>query len=82
MGVIKKSTVVFDLKFTTSKLLAYIIVIASALLGYSLSSTEIVIVGFTIGCALSGVKSVLESRNGNITSIPTDTPTNDNETDK
>lgn len=65
MTLNKKSTVVFNLKFTTSKLLAYIVVITSAVLGYLLASTEVVIVGFTIGAALSGVKSVLESKKGN-----------------
>lgn len=65
METIKKSSIVFNLMFTTSKLLAYIVVISSAILGYLLTSTEVVIVGFTIGAALSGVKSMLESKKGN-----------------
>jgi hypothetical protein len=67
METIRKSHVTFDLAFTTSKLLAYIVVISSAVLGYLLSSAEVVIVGFTIGAALSGVKSMLESKKGNNT---------------
>lgn len=65
MDKIKKSSVIFDLMFTTSKLLAYIVVLSSAILGYLLTSTEVVIVGFTVGAALSGVKSMLESKKGN-----------------
>lgn len=52
----------FNLNFTTSKLLAYIVVVLSAVLGFLLTSTEIVIVGFTIGAALSGVKSILNNK--------------------
>lgn len=52
----------FNLNFTTSKLLAYIVVLLSAILGYLLTSTEVVIVGFTIGSTLSGVKSILNSK--------------------
>ena len=77
MALNKKSTVIFNLKFTTSKLLAYIVVIASAVLGYLLTSTEVVIVGFTIGAALSGVKSMLESKKGNnITNMKTNSEEN------
>ena len=57
-----KSTINFKLDFTTSKLLAYIVVILSAVLGYLLTSTEVVIVGFTIGSALSGVKGILDNK--------------------
>lgn len=57
----KKSSVVFNLTFTTSKLLAYIIVIISGVVGYLLASAEIVTVGFMIGGALSGAKSVSDN---------------------
>lgn len=57
----KKSSVVFNLTFTTSKLLAYVIVIISGILGYLLASAEIVTVGFMIGGALSGAKSVSDN---------------------
>lgn len=57
----KKSIVIFNLMFTTSKLLAYIIVIISAILGYLLSSAEIVTIGFMIGGTLAGAKSVSDN---------------------
>lgn len=77
MELFKKSTLDFNLRFTTSKLLAYIVVISSAILGYILSSTEVVIVGFTIGAGLSGVKSMLESKKGNnITNMKTNSEKN------
>ena len=57
----KKSSLVFTLEFTTSKLLAYIVVISSSVLGYLLSSAEIVIVGLIVGSSLAGVKNISES---------------------
>ena len=56
-----KSTLVFTLEFTTSKLLSYIVVISSVIVGYLLTSPEIVITGFVIGAALAGVKNISES---------------------
>lgn len=75
----KKSIVMFNLMFTTSKLLAYVIVIISAVLGYLLSNAEIVTVGFMIGGALAGAKSVSD----NVLKIKSDkmpkiTPSDDN----
>ena len=57
----KKSRVVFNLEFTTSKLLAYIVVILGSLIGYLLVSSEIVVLGFVMGGALSGAKSVTDN---------------------
>lgn len=57
----KKSSVVFNLTFTSSKLLAYVIVIISGIVGYLLASAEVVTVGFMIGGALSGAKSVSDN---------------------
>ena len=66
----KKSSLVFTLEFTTSKLLAYIVVISSSVLGYLLSNAEIVIIGMIVGSSLSGVKNIseswLKSKNSNI----------------
>lgn len=56
-----KSSMVFKLIFTTSKLLAYIIVIVASVVGLLLKSTEIVIVGFMVAAALSGAKSVTDN---------------------
>ena len=57
----KKSKLVFNLEFTTSKLLAYILVLLSGFLGYALLSSEVVIIGFFIAGALSGVKSLSDN---------------------
>lgn len=57
----KKSKLVFNLEFTTSKLLAYIIVLLSSFLGYALLNSEVVIIGFFIAGALSGVKSLSDN---------------------
>jgi hypothetical protein len=76
----KKSIIIFTLKFTTSKLLAYIVVVSASILGYILKSAEIVIVGFTVGAALSGIKSMLESKNGNkVTNMSTENGVTDDE---
>lgn len=56
-----KSYVIFKLTFTTSKLLAYIIVVVGSTVGLLLKSTEVVIVGFTVAAALSGAKSVTDN---------------------
>lgn len=61
MGLLKKSNLVFDLQFTTSKLLAYLVVISGAVIGYLLASAEVVIVAFIIGASLSGVKSISDN---------------------
>jgi hypothetical protein len=56
----KKSRLLFSLDFTTSKLLSYIVVLVSSLVGLKLVSPEVVIVGLIIGAALSGVKNITE----------------------
>lgn len=57
----RKSKFVFNLEFTTSKLLAYIVVILGAILGYLLASSEVVVLGFVMGGGLSGAKSVTDN---------------------
>lgn len=59
--IIKKSKVIFNLEFTTSKLLSYLVVLESAILGYLLGSVEVVIIGLIVGASLSGVKNITES---------------------
>lgn len=61
MRLLKKSSLVFNLQFTTSKLLAYLVVVSGALIGYLLASAEVVIIAFIIGASLSGVKSVSDN---------------------
>jgi hypothetical protein len=61
MSFFKKSSLVFNLQFTTSKLLAYLVVISGAIIGYLLASAEVVIVAFVIGASLSGVKSISDN---------------------
>jgi len=56
-----KSSLIFTLEFTTSKLLSYIVVIASVIVGYLLTSPEVVMTGLVIGAALAGVKNISES---------------------
>ena len=56
-----KSSLVFTLEFTTSKLLSYIVVISSVTVGYLLASPEVIMTGLVIGAALAGVKNVSES---------------------
>lgn len=58
----KKSKIVFKLEFTTSKLLAYFIAIAATLSGILLESSEVLIVGWTISAALSGVKVMADKK--------------------
>lgn len=58
----KKSEIVFNMEFTTSKLLAYFIAIAATLSGILLESSEVLIVGWTISAALSGVKVMADKK--------------------
>lgn len=57
----KKSKIVFNLNFTTSKLLSYIVIILSSIVGYLLANAEIIIIGLIVGGALSGAKSVSDN---------------------
>lgn len=57
----KKSMVIFNMEFTTSKFLSYLVILSSSILGYLLTSVEIVIVGLIVGASLSGVKNITES---------------------
>lgn len=43
----KKSRVIFNLEFTTSKLLAYFIALAATISGIMIKSSEVLIVGWT-----------------------------------
>lgn len=61
MEKIRKSKVIFTLEFTTSKLLSYVVLISSSILGYLLTSIDIVVVGLIVSAALSGVKNITES---------------------
>lgn len=51
----------FNLDFTSSKLLGYLILVTTSILGYCLSNPEIVVIGVISSSALSGVKSLSES---------------------
>lgn len=57
----EKNIVIFNLKFTTSKLLAYVVVILSTILAYLLNDGEIMVTGLIVGAALSGAKSVTDN---------------------
>ncbi len=57
----RKSLVVFRLFFSTSKLLSYIVLVSSSILGYLLMSVDVVIVGLIVSASLSGVKNITES---------------------
>jgi hypothetical protein len=57
----KKSSLIFVLEFTTSKLLGYMIFIVTSILGYVLQNPEIIIIGVLASSALSGVKNLSES---------------------
>lgn len=57
----RKSSLTFILQFTTSKLLAYIVIGLSSALGYLLNSSDVVVVGFIVGATLSGAKSVTDN---------------------
>jgi hypothetical protein len=61
MEKIRKSKVIFTLEFTTSKLLSYVVLISSSLLGYLLNSNDIAVIGLIVSAALSGVKNITES---------------------
>jgi hypothetical protein len=85
-----KSSLVFTLEFTTSKLLSYIVVISSIIVGYLLTSPEIITTGLIIGAALSGVKNISESwiklKNGgtssNVSASGSDNSAQDGQTTK
>ena len=57
----KKSSITFILEFTTSKLLSYIVVLITSIIGYLLTSPDVVIIGIMAGAALSGAKSVSDN---------------------
>lgn len=53
-----KSRISFYLNFTTSKLLAYLVFIASVVVSLVLSSPDAFIIGSAFSCSLMGVKSL------------------------
>ena len=57
----RKSSLTFVLDFTTSKLLAYIVIILSSTIGYLINSSDVVVVGLIVGSTLSGAKSITDN---------------------
>lgn len=57
----RKFNVIFNLEFTTSKLLGYLILLTTTVLGYLLSNADIVIVGIVSASALAGAKSISDN---------------------
>lgn len=72
----RESKVVFKLEFTTSKLLAYFIVLSATVAGIILKSTEVLIVGWTIGAGLSGVKTITDKKKSGDSLISSDVSEN------
>lgn len=57
----RKSSLTFVLDFTTSKLLAYIVIVLSSTIGYLINSSDVVVVGLIVGSTLSGAKSITDN---------------------